>query len=226
MSAARRTALAGAALASAWLPSQPAGATPNDTESCGRHAPEAALRSRLPVDVILRVMRAESRGRSRAVSPKGAMGCMQIMPPTWVYLTARYGLGADPYDPRMNMIAGSLYLAELARQFGFPGAWSAYNAGPGRYIRHVQGGVPPPAETIAYTAQIGGGTAAAVRGSASGLPLAPRWQEASLFTNRTAQSVPSTVSRGPTDDATARTTHPLFPLAAPAREDGTGNAGS
>ena len=47
-------------------------------------------RSGLGVDVIMRVMRAESGGDARAVSPKGAIGCMQIMPPTWADLTARY----------------------------------------------------------------------------------------------------------------------------------------
>ena len=67
------------------------------------------------------------------------MGCMQIMPATWRYLTARYALGSDPWNARFNMIGGALYLAELARQFGFPGAYAAYNAGPGRYARHVRG---------------------------------------------------------------------------------------
>src|SRR3546814_4117707 len=80
-------------------------------------------------------MHAESLGRPRAMSHKGAMGCMQIMPATWADLTRRHTLGGDPFDPRMNMIGGALYLAELARQFGFPGAYSAYNAGPGRYQR-------------------------------------------------------------------------------------------
>src|SRR3546814_12275666 len=68
-----------------------------------------------------------------------------------------FTLGGDPFDPRMNMIGGALYLAELARQFGFPGAYSAYNAGPGRYQRYVRRGVPLPSETVAYTAQITGG---------------------------------------------------------------------
>src|SRR3546814_19550300 len=75
-------------------------------------------------------MHAESLGRPRAMSHKGAMGCMQIMPATWADLTRRHTLGGDPFDPRMNMIGGALYLAELARQFGFPGAYSAYNAVP------------------------------------------------------------------------------------------------
>ena len=55
-------------------------------------------------------MRAESFGDPRALSPKGAMGLMQIMPDTWSELRSRYGLGADPYDPRDNIIAGAAYL--------------------------------------------------------------------------------------------------------------------
>src|SRR3546814_5021713 len=76
---------------------------------------------------------------SSDLSPKGAMGCMQIMPATWRYLTGRHGLGDDPWDARFNMIGGALYLAEMARRFGFPGAYAAYNAGPERYARHVRG---------------------------------------------------------------------------------------
>jgi soluble lytic murein transglycosylase-like protein len=219
MRASLRIALAAAALGAGWLSPAPARATEPAPEACARHAPEAAMRAGLPVDVILRVMHAESRGRSRAVSHKGAMGCMQIMPGTWADLTGRYGLGSDPWNPRMNMIGGALYLAELARQFGFPGAYSAYNAGPGRYLRYARGGVPLPAETIAYTADINGGATAPSRTIAARPAQVPRWQEASLFlvrskapaietgrgdrTVRVARAEPSAVSGG------------LFPLAPP-----------
>src|SRR3546814_1888172 len=82
----------------------------------------------------------------------------------------------------MNMIGGALYLAELARQFGFPGAYSAYNAGPGRYQRYVRRGVPLPSETVAYTAQITGGSPMPARSVvAADKPTLPRWQEAGLF---------------------------------------------
>ncbi len=134
------------------------------------------MRSGIAADVILRVMRAESGGNSGIVSVKGAIGCMQIMPATWAYLSQRYGLGNDPYDARMNMIGGALYLAELARRFGWPGAYAAYNAGPARYIRYTANGVPLPAETVAYTARLGSAAAPAL----AAIPRA-RWQEARLF---------------------------------------------
>lgn len=139
------------------------------------------MRSGIAVDVILRVMRAESGGNPGIVSPKGAIGCMQIMPATWAYLSPRYSLGSDPYDARMNMIGGALYLAELARRFGWPGAYAAYNAGPARYIRYAANGVPLPAETVAYTARLGGVAAPAI----AAIPRA-RWQEARLFLDRNA----------------------------------------
>ena len=134
------------------------------------------MRSGIAVDVILSVMRAESGGNPGIVSPKGAIGCMQITPATWAYLSPRYSLGSDPYDARMNMIGGALYLAELARRFGWPGAYAAYNAGPARYIRYAANGVPLPAETVAYAARLGGAAAPAI----AAIPLS-RWQEARLF---------------------------------------------
>ena len=152
--------------------SQSAHAAPpatSSTASCRAHAPEAAMRTGLAVDVILRVMLAESGGNPVIVSPKGAIGCMQIMPATWAYLSPRYGLGSDSYDARMNMIGGALYLAELARRFGWPGAYAAYNAGPVRYIRYAANGVPLPAETVAYAARLGGAAAPAT----AAIPRAP-----------------------------------------------------
>ena len=82
---------------------------------------------------------------------------MQIMPATWGYLSPRYSLGADPFDARRNMIGGAMYLAELVARYGMPGALAAYNAGPGRYERYAAGTATLPAETIAYTARVGGG---------------------------------------------------------------------
>ena len=43
------------------------------------------------------------------------MGLMQIMPKTWAELRARYGLGADPYDARDNILAGAAYITQEAR---------------------------------------------------------------------------------------------------------------
>ncbi len=195
MSAGLRVTLAGIVLAVGCPLFASASASAQGADACARHAPEAARRSGLSVGIVLRVMHAESRGRPRAVSPKGAMGCMQIMPGTWADLTRRHALGDIPFDPRMNMIGGALYLAELARQFGFPGAFSAYNAGPGRYQRHVRRGVPLPAETIAYTAQITGGAPMPARSIvAPDKQTPPRWQEAALF-------MPVAPSRSPSSSA-------------------------
>jgi hypothetical protein len=78
------------------------------------------------------------------------MGLMQIMPKTWTELRARYGLGADPYDSRDNILAGTAYIRELSDRYGTPGFLAAYNAGPGRYERHLATGRPLPDETQAY----------------------------------------------------------------------------
>jgi soluble lytic murein transglycosylase-like protein len=72
---------------------------------------------------------------------------MQIMPETWTDLRARYGLGADPYDPRDNILAGAAYIRELHDRFGVPGFFAAYNAGPRRYEHHLATGRSLPDET-------------------------------------------------------------------------------
>jgi soluble lytic murein transglycosylase-like protein len=115
---------------------------------------EAARRTGVPEQWIWAVMRVESRGRLRAISPKGAMGLMQIMPATWADLRIRHRLGSDPYNPRDNILAGAAYLREMHERYGAPGFLAAYNAGPGRYDDYVSSGRPLPAETIAYVAQI------------------------------------------------------------------------
>ena len=79
------------------------------------------------------------------------------------------------------MIGGALYLAELARQFGFPGAYAAYNAGPARYARHVRGAASLPAETVAYMASLSGSAPPLRADAQRGAAPAPRWQEAQLF---------------------------------------------
>ncbi len=99
-------------------------------------------------------MRVESGEKSRARSRKGAIGLMQIMPKTWTELRARHRLGADPYDIRDNILAGTAYIRELYDRYGAPGFLAAYNAGPGRYERHLVTGRPLPAETQAYVATL------------------------------------------------------------------------
>ena len=115
---------------------------------------EAARRFAIPERWIRAVMRVESRGEPAAVSPKGAMGLMQIMPATWEELRARHHLGMDAFNPHDNILAGAAYLAELHDLYGSPGFLAAYNAGPGRYEKHLVTGNPLPAETIDYVAKL------------------------------------------------------------------------
>src|SRR5258708_29108280 len=96
----------------------------------------------------------ESDGKQRARSSKGAMGLMQIMPDTWADLRARYGLGADPYEPRDNILAGTAYLREMHDRYGSPGFLAAYNAGPTRYEEYLSTGRELPAETQLYVAAL------------------------------------------------------------------------
>jgi soluble lytic murein transglycosylase-like protein len=98
---------------------------------------EASKRFGVPEHWIRAVMHVESSARQQAQSSKGAMGLMQIMPKTWSELRARYRLGADPYDPRDNILGGAAYIRELYDRYGAPGFLAAYNAGPGRYERHL-----------------------------------------------------------------------------------------
>ncbi len=136
------------------------------------HIAEAAQRFDLPEAWIRAVMRAESTGNSQAVSPKGAMGLMQIMPGTWAELRARHGLGYDPFDPRDNILAGAAYLREPHDRVGSPGFLAACNAGPGRYGEHLMTERPLPPETRRYVAAlaplIGGACVAGTQRPAAG----------------------------------------------------------
>ena len=126
----------------------------NPSDPFAAFVTEASRRFAVPEHWIRAVMRVESGEKSRARSRKGAMGLMQIMPRTWAELRARHGLGADPYDPHDNILAGTAYIRELYDRYGAPGFLAAYNAGPGRYERHLATGRPLPAETQAYVATL------------------------------------------------------------------------
>ena len=119
----------------------------------GEYIAEAAQRFELPTAWIQAVLRAESDGDPRAVSPKGAIGLMQIMPETWAAVRVRHRLGIDPYDPHDNIIAGAAYIRELYDRYGSPGWIAAYNAGPSRFEASLRG-LPLPAETRAYVANV------------------------------------------------------------------------
>ena len=125
--------------------------TPHDIE---RHIAEAAEQFGVPPHWIRAVIIVESAGDPRAVSRAGAMGLMQIMPGTWAELRAAQGLGANPFNPRDNILAGTAYLRAMYDQFGSPGFLAAYNAGPGRYAEHLATGKPLPRETRDYVAAL------------------------------------------------------------------------
>lgn len=146
------------------------------------HIAEAARRFRLPTAWIRAVLGAESAGDRRATSRKGAMGLMQIVPDTWSDLRVRYRLGADPYDPHDNIIAGSAYIRELVDRYGSPGWIAAYNAGPGRYEESLQGRRLP-RETLAYVAVVASaiGNAGTTKALNPAISVSPSWRHAPLF---------------------------------------------
>lgn len=111
---------------------------------------EAARRFDLPADWIAAVIAAESDGDPHALSSKGAMGLMQLMPATWSDLQGLYHLGGDPFDPGDNILAGAAYLGAMRDRFGYPGLFAAYSAGPARYEAYLRGGELLPEETRRY----------------------------------------------------------------------------
>jgi hypothetical protein len=148
---------------------------------------EASKRFGVPEHWIRAVMHVESSAKQWARSSKGAMGLMQIMPKTWTELRARYGLGADPFDPRDNTLAGAAYIRELYDRYGAPGFLAAYNAGPGRYERHLATGRPLPDETQAYVATL----APMINGAMTNVQIGAvarsfAWADSSLFAPRSA----------------------------------------
>lgn len=112
---------------------------------------EASRRFHVPPRWIRAVIRAESYGDACAVSVKGAIGLMQIMPATYEELRLKHALGPDPFNTDDNILAGAAYLSEMFARYGKGGFLAAYNAGPQRYKEYLNGR-PLPAETINYVA--------------------------------------------------------------------------
>jgi len=152
---------------------------------------EAARRFGVPASWISAVMVMESGGDVLALSPQGAMGLMQIMPDTWVDLRTRHGLGADPYEPRDNILAGAAYLREMHDRYGSPGFLAAYNAGPARYDEHLATGRELPTETQLYVAML---APLIGEGQANGVVTVGRrvmsWKDSPLFAVRDQGSRP------------------------------------
>jgi soluble lytic murein transglycosylase-like protein len=135
----------------AIAPAAPTPAAPAGPQTPEELAVQAAKKYLLPDSFVRSVMKAESGFQANAVSPKGAIGLMQLMPDT-----AR-ALGVDPRDPNQNAEGGAQYLRELlARYESDPNqvllALAAYNAGPGAVDRYH--GVPPFPETREYILRV------------------------------------------------------------------------
>jgi len=129
----------------AVAPAPPAPKTPQELVE------QAALRHGLPPQFVHQVAKAESAYRQNAISPKGAIGIMQLMPQTAA------ALNVDPYDAEQNVEAGTKILRDLLLQYKdhpdqVKRALAAYNAGPGAVQKYK--GVPPYRETQLYVHRI------------------------------------------------------------------------
>ena len=101
-------------------------------------------------NLVLAVIHIESRGNTFALSPVGAMGMMQIMPPTGEELATKLDIpwrGAQTlFDPQVNVRMGVAYLKQLESRYGsMKTALAAYNWGPGRIDSKIRRGVAVPA---------------------------------------------------------------------------------
>jgi soluble lytic murein transglycosylase-like protein len=120
---------------------------------------DAARREDIDYELLQALVATESGFDARAVSPKGALGLMQVLPTT----AERYGVAADKrgtvetklFDPRINIATGSRYLRDLIAMF--PGqielALAAYNAGEGA-VQRAGNQIPNFRETQDYVATV------------------------------------------------------------------------
>jgi soluble lytic murein transglycosylase-like protein len=111
---------------------------------------KAAISASVEPNLLRAVIVVESGFNSRAVSKRGAVGLMQLMPAT----ATRFGV-SNPYDPLQNVHAGARYLKFLIDRFGQDVrlALAAYNAGEDAVDRNG-GQIPPFSETMAYVPRV------------------------------------------------------------------------
>jgi len=110
---------------------------------------QAARRHNVDANLVRALIRVESNFNSKAVSRKGAMGLMQLMPGT-----ARQLKVTNPFDPDQNVDAGVRHLKKLLQDFNgnVKLSLAAYNAGAGAVHRNA--GIPNYAETRNYVSRI------------------------------------------------------------------------
>ena len=174
---------------------------------------EASVRFGTTADWIRAVIMVESGADPSAVSPKGAIGLMQIMPTTWTDLRRSFGLGPDPFDVHDNVIAGTAYLRELYERFGVAGFLAAYNAGPSRYQALLSAGKPLSQETRLYLTKL----APLLGGSLGQAVLTPvrsqAWGSAPLFFRP--ESTPAGLTPADSSSAAGMPPRPSFTRLAP-----------
>jgi hypothetical protein len=131
-----------------FLPAGP-GARPDLKQQYDPIVQTYARRFSVPADLIHSIIKAESNYDSRALSPKGAAGLMQLMPET----AAQYGV-EDRFDPDENIRGGVKYLKDLIKLFSGNTAKvvAAYNAGQEALKKF--NGIPPYAETVEYIRRV------------------------------------------------------------------------
>jgi soluble lytic murein transglycosylase-like protein len=114
------------------------------------HIVTAARRYKVPAPLVRAIMHAESNFDANAVSPKGACGLMQLMPPTATEMYVK-----DIFDEKENIEGGVRYLRVLANQFDgdMVKMIAAYNAGPDA-VRKYGGSIPPYEETQEYVRKV------------------------------------------------------------------------
>jgi soluble lytic murein transglycosylase len=122
--------------------------SPHSFEHFDRIVEEIASRHGVDPLLVKAIIKAESMYDARALSPKGAMGLMQLMPETARILGIQ-----DPFDPHQNVEGGVRYLKYLIEKFGdLSLALAAYNAGP-QIVEQIRS-IPPYPETQSYVKKV------------------------------------------------------------------------
>ncbi len=130
-------------------PASPLAGSPPADDWMAVYADRYARAHNLSPALVRAIIKAESNGQRKAVSRKGAMGVMQLMPFTSKRLNV-----SDPFDPIENIEGGVKYIKELLAIFegNLANTIAAYNAGPAAVKKY--GGIPPYQETRQYVRRV------------------------------------------------------------------------